>query len=81
MVEKGRVATGLRHGMNVHPEKRTPGELNGNAVLTWERVRVLRALKQSGASYRGLSREFGVSDTTVRRIVLGRMWREPALSG
>lgn len=79
MVEKGR-----------HRPGRLPGELHPNARLTWERVAEIRRRYAAHPHPTGrpghgvpdstgaLAAEFGVAQSTVSRIVLGRAWKVPA---
>jgi hypothetical protein len=64
MVEKGR-ARGAR------------GARNGSARLTAEQVALIRARAARGPiNQRGLAREFGVSHTAIRRLLVGMTWRD-----
>jgi hypothetical protein len=53
---------------------RARGEDHGNAVLTTDLVRALRARKRGGATYDELAREFAISRSTIAAAVLGRNW-------
>lgn len=68
-------ARGDRNGSRLHPERCPRGEAHGCAKLTTAQVADIRAKHVAGASGRGLAREFGVSETTVRDILLGRTWQ------
>lgn len=61
--------------------KMTPGRLAGEnagrARLTWPQVRAIRAASASGESYADLSRQYGVTATQIRNIVLRLRWTEP----
>lgn len=57
-----------RHGTEPH------GEMKHSAVLTEQQVREIRALAGT-ASTRELGRRFGVSHTTVRKILIRDRWR------
>lgn len=47
------------------------------AILTWEQVREIRRLRaEHHLRYTELAAQFGVSDTTIRKVVLRRTWRE-----
>jgi hypothetical protein len=60
-------------GRDGGPKRR--GEGNGRAKLTAEQVAQVRALWATGRhTKRGLSRQFGVSDTQIGHIVTGRQW-------
>lgn len=87
---KGRIATGERSGMRLHPESiaqgdkrghRTHperirrGERHGLAKLTENDVREIRRLYAAGGqSYARLAARFGVQDAAVRRILVGETW-------
>jgi len=45
------------------------------AKLTDAAVQEIRALRQAGISYQALANRFGVSSTTISRIVDGTAWR------
>jgi hypothetical protein len=53
---------------------RHPGEANGCAKLTDDKVREIRAAFASGSSMAALARLFGVSDVTVSRTISRRNW-------
>jgi hypothetical protein len=50
-----------------------PGEANGNAKLTEEQAREIRA--RSSESQAALAREFGVSPATICMVIKGQRWR------
>lgn len=55
------------------------GETNGAARLTADHVRAIRArFGDGGVSKKQLAREYGVSDTTIRNVVSGRLWSHVA---
>jgi hypothetical protein len=58
-----------RHGRHLR------GEQVATAKLTEEAVRGIRA---SGASMDDLARQYGVSDTTIRRVVTREYWKHVA---
>ena len=66
MVQKGRQHNEL---------KVSRGSANGRAVLDEDRVRELRELAAQGAGHANLARQFGISDTHVRRVVRKVAWR------
>lgn len=74
MARKGRSASGDRA-----PARRFPGivagERNGQARLTAEQVRQIRARHAAGGvSYAALGAEYGVRDTAISRIVRRKRW-------
>lgn len=50
------------------------GTLNPKSKLTPELVREVRRRSESGEGYRALGREFGLSHTSIRDVVLGMSW-------
>lgn len=55
----------------------SPGEKNGSAKLTWEKVREIREkYKPTIYTARMLSEEYGVSIALIEKIVGGRLWKE-----
>ena len=47
----------------------------GNAKVTEEQVREIRARREAGESYNQLAKEFGLTPTGVRNIVLRNTWK------
>lgn len=54
----------------------TTGEKNGNRKLDWERVRAIRRMAASGVKINLLASSFRVSHSTIREVVIGKIWRE-----
>jgi hypothetical protein len=52
------------------------GSRNGQAKLTWDQARQIRALGQAGAVQRRIAEQFNVSLMTINRIVRGESWQE-----
>ncbi len=52
------------------------GERNGQAVLTWEIVREIRALYAGGMGIPEIAKKFGVSHGAVWAVCLWKTWRE-----
>lgn len=91
MVNKGRMATGLRNGKYTHPEKVTRGDehpahlhpekmargsKNGNSKLTESIVTEIRQLYATGNySSRQIGRMFHLDKSTVLDIVAMRIWK------
>jgi DNA invertase Pin-like site-specific DNA recombinase len=45
--------------------------------LTWEKVDQIRAMHQHGViGYKTVARQFGVSETTIKAIIKGKIWDE-----
>lgn len=72
---KGRVASGDRHGWNVHPELRPKGESIGTHKLTAHQVEQIRAARATGTfSQAELATLYGVSQSAISNIVTGKRW-------
>ena len=70
-----RMPRGERHGSRIHPERLPRGERHGQAKLTEADVRAMRRLRIDGhMPYLTLARAFGVSPSTVGRIINGKIW-------
>lgn len=54
---------------------RARGERVNTAKLTADDVRAIRQAANQGATFKGLSRQYGVSDVNIRMIVTRRTWR------
>lgn len=59
----------------VFDPRRPRGEAHGNAKLTAEAVRRMRAGRSAGATLAALAAEHGVSERTVCSIVRRESWR------
>ena len=75
MTESGRAATGERHGSRTHPESRVHGEAARNSRLQEAEVRLILSRYATGELHTDLSREYGVSESTVRDILRRRTWK------
>ena len=64
-----------RDDMVIH-ETLPKGERHGRAILTWDKVREIRARAAAGESGCGLAREFGVSQACAWKIISGKSWKE-----
>ena len=62
----------LKVAPNINPN---PGSRNGRARLTEEDIPKIRNLLQSGWSQAKVGYEFGVHQTVIGRIALGKIWR------
>ncbi len=74
MIAKGRDARGDRSGSRLHPERLARGETHPRAKLSSEAVRVIRAAAAAGAHKTTLARRFGVSDTSIGRVLTRASW-------
>jgi hypothetical protein len=63
-----------RNSAVVKPERVPRGERHGNAKLTADRVREIRALRSSGIHMHEIGRRFGVSHATVSRVLSSKIW-------
>lgn len=71
-----RTARGDRAGARTHPERRPRGEAHYAAKLQARQVdEIRRRYTAGGVSQAALAAEFGVTQTTVSRIVIGKGWR------
>ncbi len=79
MMAKGRQRPGITHagnrGWSTRNRQRVIGAGNPAAKLAPEQVETIRARRLSGEPLSRLAVEFGVSETTISRIALGRSWR------
>jgi hypothetical protein len=74
--QKGRVASGDRSGLRLHPESAPRGERNRHAKLTEEGVRMIRMLYSTGRyTLQDLAESFGVRSLAIGRIVRRKTWR------
>ena len=72
---KGRVPSGDSHPARTNPERLARGERQYCAKLTDEKVRHIRKLHASGELKEShLSRKFGVSRATIRKVILRKSW-------
>lgn len=70
-------ATGDRNGKRLHPERYPRGEDVPGSKLTWENVRLIRAMYATGnCTQQALATQFQVSKQIVHRIVHNRQWVE-----
>jgi DNA-binding XRE family transcriptional regulator len=54
------------------------GEWHGRAILTWEKVRAIRKEYQdTRVTQRQLAKRWGVSQTTIHRILTNKNWVDP----
>lgn len=78
MEQKGRkvVARGSDHGLRKHPERAPRGEVNGKAKLTTAQVLDIRSIYSTDRiSTASIGVRFGVSEETVRRIIIRESWK------
>jgi DNA invertase Pin-like site-specific DNA recombinase len=56
-------------------QRQSKGEDRHSAKLTEDDVVEIRKLSNGGVHFKELSKEFGVSDTQIRRIVKKERWK------
>lgn len=52
------------------------GERNGQAVLTWDKVRAIRKKRHEGTTLDDLVVIFGVSSSCIQNVVYNKTWKE-----
>lgn len=87
---KGRNATGIRNGRHTHPDRTVRGkrhhsylrpetiprgERNGNARLTADDVRAIRAAFGNGDTQGSIARRLGLTQSYISAIVLRKAWK------
>lgn len=76
MALKGRVPRGDRHSRRLHPERVPRGEQQPFAKLTDDAVREIRRVYATGRFIqRQLAERYGVNQTQISNVVLGRTWK------
>ena len=73
--QKGRLATGARHGLYTHPEAVRRGEHVHGALLEESQVLDIRYLAAHGMTQRLLGYIYGVTDSAIWQIVHGKNWK------
>ena len=71
----GTLATGDRNGARKHPEKILRGTAVASSRLCPASVKAIRRRAQN-EPYGALAREYGVSTSTISRVVNGQQWRD-----
>lgn len=71
---KGRSATGDRHGFHLHPEAICRGERKPGVKLTEELVRQIKIRSQERTQHQ-LAAEYGVSRSSIQKILDGTKWK------
>jgi hypothetical protein len=76
MIGKGRGnwPVGRRNAAQLYPERLARGERQGNAKLTADQVREIRALAEAGMMRKDIAVRFGVSHMAISKIVLRQSW-------
>lgn len=74
MYRKGRGPVGARHGSRTQPERFAKG---GNRKLTEDAVKSIRLQHEQHEKSGGqLAQEYGVTSSTIRRIIRGARWKQ-----
>ena len=73
-VDRGRSASGQRHGSHTHPETRRRGSANGSARLNDSLVAEIRARYAAGETQVVLAAAFDVSQPLISQIVRRKIW-------
>jgi hypothetical protein len=77
--QKGRDARGDRHGSKTHPERIPRGPTSPAAKFSASEVRAIRAEYDAGGITKAeLSRKYGMSDTSMGRLVMRQTYAEVA---
>lgn len=71
---KGRTARGITHGSRTKPNRVARGERSGQAKLTEDNVRSIRAAIATGESHCALGRQYGVRHATIWNIAHRKTW-------
>ena len=72
---KGRMASGDKSSMRLHPERIARGTKRWNAKLTDEIVLRIRKAAASGTALKKLAAEFHVHPSQISRIAAGKRWK------
>lgn len=75
LLHKKTAARGSAHGSVTHPESRTIGTRNPMAKLDEDSVRQIRIRLGRGEFQRLIARDFGITQTAVSYIKLGKGWK------
>lgn len=74
-VQKGRSASGDKHGSRTKPNQRPRGERHALAKLTEAIVRSMRHDRLNGLHYRDIATKHGVSVSTTRGVLSYQSWK------
>lgn len=76
MAQKGRAASGLRHGRYTKPNRTAKGSRHGNSKLTQRKADAIRRRYiAGGVSTRQLAAEYKVDRRTIQNVLHWRIWR------
>lgn len=74
--DRGRTASGIRHGIHIHPERVPRGESHHATKMTRAQVDQMRLRYAAGGiTQSALAREYGVTQPTVGNIILHKTWK------
>ena len=72
---RGNHATGARNGRTTHPDATARGERNSHATLTTADVLSIRRRTIEGERQHTLAAEYGIGQTAISAIAIGRTWK------
>ena len=72
---KGRMASGEKSSMRLHPDRIARGVRRWNAKLTDKSVLEIRQAAGSGVAFKKLASRFHVHQSQISRIVAGKRWK------
>lgn len=75
MKRKGRGIGGNNHGLRKHPECAFHGETHHSAKLNHEKAEIIRARWGQGETMTQLGREYGISVSSVKKVVSRATWK------
>lgn len=75
MISKGRSATGEKHGLAKHPERRPRGTTHGMAKLRDSDIHAIRTAHTTGITLTTIAAQYGVCIQTISNIVHRKKWR------
>lgn len=71
----GKMASGDKHGLALHPEARPRGESHGNAILTERSVREIRERAKCGELRSRIAASLGLKASLIGKIVRRDSWK------
>lgn len=79
--DKGRIASGERHGSRTKPERVMRGATHYKATIGEDEVHKIRAMAAEGMRACDISRSLGVKVNIVRNVRDGRSWKSVPVAG
>jgi transcriptional regulator NrdR family protein len=65
---------GAKPNTIIHPNQIKRGEYNPSSVLTEDNIKLIRDLASQNKTYKWIAKKFGISLSTVYRIVNRKLW-------